>query len=282
MLQTRNIAIALILLMGISSCSVERRLARQFITSEADLNVLILPPPGLIKNYYPIHPDSIPDDERITFDLEDSRFLQYVEDSLLIRYFVQSLTEELQRFDVKVFTPEQIDTFFQLDTNAFVFSIAQLEVMEYLDEMQDYVIMDTVVFEAGLPITTLVQNNWFEYSEVNRTDRPLMVLFSMQHRSDYIEGRFRRNWLTGEVRYEYRPYRLTLDDVYDLAWFSAQQNAQYIFDWLMNQYIRDNHPRPRETLTYYQYDRFRHTIRRAYNEKFYVFPTTEAAEEEDP
>lgn len=277
----RHIAYSLIFLLLAASCATERSLAKRFVTDETSVNILILPPTGLIKSYYPINPDSLPQGTD-QYNLEDGQFLHLVEDSLIIRYFIETLSQELEEFDVRVFLNDEIDSFFKLDTNAFIFSIAQIQLMEYPDEKIDYTMIDTTVYEADMEIATLVFNTWFEYTELNHPERPMEVLFSMQHRSDYIDGRFRKNWLTGEVTYEFRPYRLTIDDVYDLTWVAGRQNAQYIFDFLLNQYVSDNISKNIDRLEYFQYDRERHVIRRAYNEKFYRYPPEEDTNNQAP
>lgn len=274
----KQILMVIIWLLLITSCTTGVNLAQQYVVEQDEINVLVLPPDALIKDYFPVHPDSIPIDS--FFALEEGLFLYQVEDSLVVRFFMETLISELNYFGIKVFTSENQDSFYQLDSNAHVFSVAQLQLMEFVDQKQEHTVIEGLVYEAEVDVTTLVQNTWFEYQNFLQPENDIQVLFSMQYRSDYIEGWFNVDWRTGEVSYEYVPYRLTLDDVYDLAATAAQQHAQYIFDFLMNQYIRENLSGPDDDLQYYQYDRERHMIQPAYDDRFYVITPDEQVDQE--
>jgi hypothetical protein len=267
-LKTTKGIFLLILALVIAACNSQRRLASEFITRQADIHVLLLPPPAVFKKYYPIHPDSLAPGQADPFNLEESRFIKNAEDSILIRLFMNSIRENLEAFDVKVYGPEDLETFFSLDSTAYVFSLAQLEVMEYLHEETRYAVLDTTVYEVSFAQVNLSYSQWFEFSELNHPERPMQVLFSSQFTSDVFDGRFRQNFLTGEMFYEFQPYRLRFEDLYQLSIFAGQKNAQFIFDFLLNKYVDDLSKKARKQLDYLQYDREQHSIRRAYNDRF--------------
>ncbi len=258
----------LFLALILASCSSQRKLATEFITREADLHVLLLPPPGVLKKYYPMHPDSLPPGQDDPFIIEDSKFIKDAQDSVLVKLFMASLRENLEAFDVKVYGPADVETFLSLDSSAYVFSVAQLEVLEYLDEQVKYAVLDTTVYEVAFAKVNLNHSQWFEFTELNHPERPMQVLYSMQVTSDVFDGRFRQNILTGEMFYEFEPFRLRFEDLYLLSNFAGQKNAQFIFDFLLNKYVDDRIKKPRKPLDYLQYDRERHSIRRAYNDRF--------------
>lgn len=258
----------LFLTLMLASCSNQRKLATGFITREAELHVLLLPPPAVLKKYYPIHPDSVAAGIIDPFNLEESKFIKDAQDSVLIMLFMNSLRENLETFDVKVYGPAEVETFLSLDSSAYVFSVAQLEIMEYLHEEIRYAVLDTTVYEVSFAQVNLNHSQWFEFTELNHPERPMQVLFSSQFSSDVFDGRFRQNFLTGEMFYEFQPYRLRFEDLHQLCVFAGQKNAQFIFDFLLNKYIDDHSKKPRQPIEYLQYDRERHSIRRAYNDRF--------------
>jgi len=243
-------------------------LATEFITRQAELHVLLLPPPAVLKKYYPIHPDSLAQGMIDPSNLNESQFIKDAEDSVLVKLFMASLRENLEAFDVKVYGPADFDTFLRLDSSAYVFSLAQLEIMEHLKEEIRYAVLDTTVYEVAFAQVNLTHSQWFEFTELNHPERPMQVLFSSQFTSDVFDGRFRQNFFTGEMFFEYQPYRLRFDDLYQLSVFAGQKNAQFIFDFLLNKYIDDRIRKPRNIVDYLQYDRERHNIRRAYNDRF--------------
>lgn len=257
-----------LLVVIIASCSNQRKLATEFITRQAELHVLLLPPPAVLKKYYPIHPDSLAQGMIDPSNLNESQFIKDAEDSVLVKLFMASLRENLEAFDVKVYGPADFDTFLRLDSSAYVFSLAQLEIMEHLKEEIRYAVLDTTVYEVAFAQVNLTHSQWFEFTELNHPERPMQVLFSSQFTSDVFDGRFRQNFFTGEMFFEYQPYRLRFDDLYQLSVFAGQKNAQFIFDFLLNKYIDDRIRKPRNIVDYLQYDRERHNIRRAYNDRF--------------
>ncbi len=262
------------------SCATERRLAQQFVQEETNINVLLLPPPDLIVKYYPTHPDEADPDTIDAYDLQDARFVDEVDDSLVVNNFMQSLKYHLELFQVNVFGPDNIDSFFRLDTTAFIFSLSQMELMEYLDEAIFTSTIDTIQYLQRFPQTTLMQSHWFEFSTLNQPEKPMEVLYSMQYTSDYFDGRFVYNPLSGEVTFRYTPYYLTSDDVFELAYFAGEQNAQYIFDYLMNYYVREEIAS--DTDRYFTYDRNRHVLRPAYNDRFIRISNRENRNEQGP
>ncbi len=259
------------------ACATERQLAKRFVQEETNINVLLLPPPGLNIKYYPVHPDEADPDTIDPFNLEEARFVDEVDDSLLVNNFMQSLKYHLELFQVNVFGPDNIDSFFRLDTTAFIFSLAQMELMEYLDEAVFTSAVDTIQYRQRFPQTTLMQSHWFEFSTLNKPEEPMEVLYSMQHTSDYFDGRFVYSPINGEVTFRYTPYYLNSDDVFELAFFAGEQNAQYIFDYLMNYYIKEKSGRDPDR--YLTYDKNRHAIRSAGNDRFIRITPDENAEE---
>ncbi|MFO7997905.1 MAG: hypothetical protein R6U86_02875 [Bacteroidales bacterium] len=258
------------------SCASERRLASRFVVRESNINLLLLPPSGLLKSFSPVHPSEIPEDEPFFFDPAESRFLEALNDSAFVDYYMRSLTYHLSQLQINVYGPEALDRFLGLDSTAFIFSMAQVELLEFNDYFTEFTAIDTMNYRVDLPRTNLELSTWFEFTEVNHSERPVEVLFSMQNTSDYFDGRFVYNMFSGEVSYRKTTYPLEVPDVYDLAYFAGQKNAGYIFDHLMNLYVHDKRKANVPSRIYYQYDSERHAIRRAYNDRFIRIPASPA------
>ncbi len=255
-----------------SSCMTERRLASQFVMKEDNINVLIIPPSGLIKKYYPVNPETVDPDSLVAGPLRESKFLENLNDTAFVNYFFRSLNYHLERFQINVYNHNKIDSFFQLDSNAFVFSVAQMELLEFNDKRQDYTLFDTNAYRVSLPRTNVEKSVWFEFSELNQHEQAMQVYYSMHRTSDFIEGAFYWDWRTEQMTYRHTSYLVEDADVYDLAYFAGQKNAQYIFDLLMNRYIAQNIKRQKRRPVYYQYDIEQHQIRRANNDRFIKIP----------
>ena len=264
----RRFILLSILTVFLPSCGSQRKLALEFFREQEEIHVLLLPPQEILKKYFPIHPDSIVGNDYDPFVLEHSKFIKEAEDSVLLALFKSSLKQSLEAFEVKVYGPADMQDFLNLDTSAYVFSLAQLELMEYLHEEIRYALLDTTLYEVAFNPVNLVHSQWFEFTELNHPERPMQVLYSAQYTGDVFDGKFRHNFLTGEMTYEFQPYRIGLGDVYQLSIFAGEKNAQFIFDFLLNKYVDDRIRKPRRMVDYLQYDRLENNIRRAYDDRF--------------
>ncbi len=250
--------VPLLMLAGLFACASSLQLANRFVVEENDIHVLVLHPGQLIKTFLPIHPDSVAADSLVVIDKSETRFVNTADDSKYIRHFMDALKEELERFDVNFYGIDDMDAFFRLDKPGFIFFIAQMELLEYRHEEFFSARDGNITYVRREPVTVLENNVWFEFLKLHDADFGMQVLFNVQATSDYVDGRFIRR-SSGEVLFDAERYPLTDDDIIDLAAFSGKQNAQNIFDHLMNLYIEKQLGRKPDN--FYQYDVDRHAIR---------------------
>lgn len=253
-----KLIIILLMLGGLIACASSLQLANRFVVEETDIHVLVLPPGQLMKTFLPVHPDSLATGNIPEEDEDLIRFVNEVVDSIYLNRFMESMAHYLDRFYIKLYGIEELDEFFKLDQPAYIFFIAQMELLEY---------RHTELFSARdgdrhylrrEPITVLENNTWFEFLKLHDADFGMKVLFSVQATSDHVEGRFIRR-RSGEVLFDAERYPLLREDMYDLAYFAGKQNAQNIFDYLMNMYVEKKMGRKPDR--YYQYDVDGHAIR---------------------
>lgn len=250
--------IPLVMLAGLFACASSLQLANRFVVEETDIHVLVLHPGQLIKTFLPNHPDSIAADSLVDIDETDIRFVNKVNDSIYISHFMDALSGELERFYVNVYGFNDMDTFFGLDKPGYIFFIAQMELLEYR-HVEFFSARDgEITYIRREPVTVLENNVWYEFLKLHDADFGMHVLFNVHATSDYVDGRFIRR-RSGDVVFDAERYPLTEGDVIDLAVFSGRQNAQNIFDHLMNLYIEKKLGRKPDMI--YQYDVDQHAIR---------------------
>ncbi len=253
-----NLLLFLLFVTGLGGCSTGFHLANRFVVSETDIHVLVLPPTELIKTFLPVHPDSIADGSIPEYDESDIRFINRTNDSLYIREFLKGLEQRLDLLHITTYGVEELDEFMKNEELAYIFVIAQMELLEYL-HTETYFARDGVNnYVHREPIRVLENNAWFEFMKLDDANFGMEVLFSVQATSDHLEGRFIRR-PSGEVVFDAERFFLTDADVKELAFFAGQQNGQHIFDYLMNLYVREG--LSRDPGRYYQYDMERHSIR---------------------
>ena len=249
--------ITLLMLGGLIACASSLQLANRFVVEETDIHVLVLPTSQLIKTFLPVHPDSINGTDMPEVDESQIRFVHEVVDSTYLGSFMEGLEHSLNRFYIKKYGIEDLDEFFKLDQPAYIFTIAQMELLEYRHTELFSARDGDVHYIRREPITVLENNTWFEFLKLHDADFGMKVLFSVQATSDYVEGRFIRR-RSGDVLFDADRYPLTQSDLYDLAYFAGQQNAQNIFDYLMNMYVEKKMGRKPDR--FYRYDVDRHAL----------------------
>ncbi|MFO8067647.1 MAG: hypothetical protein R6U11_08710 [Bacteroidales bacterium] len=143
--------------------------------------------------------------------------------------------------------------------------------MEYPDTYAQDIVYNNVYYKQEIEINTVVQNTWFEFSQLNHPERTMKVLFNMQHTADYIDGDYIYDYRRGGIVYEYTAYEISVEDIYNLSDFAGQQNAQYIYDFLMNVYVTDVTGIPFNVDRYLMIDRDHRIVRRAEpEERFHI------------
>ncbi|TVR38780.1 MAG: hypothetical protein EA394_10390 [Bacteroidia bacterium] len=263
------------LLALLAGCASSIRYANRFVIEETNLHILVLPPASLLKTYSPEHPDSLSPHELRETDMGEAKFLDQINDSLFIDRFIQSLKVHLELLYINYYGPEDAEAFFALEDPAYVFTLAQMELIEYRDE-EIFIGRSGFDRYIGKAEITVVENNqWFEFYKVHDPDFDMQVLFSANATGDYVEGRFVR-MSDGRVRFDPTRYPLSLEDLYDLAYNSGQLSAQKIFDHLMNLYVREH--MGRQVDGYYRYDMERHQILKTGDPPFIPIEKAEPAD----
>lgn len=276
----RPFLVILFVVMGLlASCTSSLYYASRFVVEETEIHVLVLPPGSLIKNFSPVHPNELDEDSLYTIDEEKIRFIRDVNDSLHIAAFMTALKHHLERLYVTVYDAQDMDEFFRLERPAYIFSIAQMELLEYLHE-EVFVARDAgTTFVRREPVTVLENSTWFEFMKLHDADFGMQVLYSAHVTSDYVEGRFVRQ-ADGRVYFDPERYPLTAEDLSDLASFSGKQNAQNMFNHLMNLYVQER--MGYEPQNYYHYDIDEHAIINREQPAFIVIKSTANEPEDEP
>lgn len=241
----------------IQACVTDYYLANRFVVQETDIPVLIIPPSELILTYTPVHPDSIQPDTSDGNGNYRPDFLPAVDDSVFVAHFMNSLRNRLDLLYVKHYGPDQLDEFFELEEPGYIFIIAQMELLEYNETEYFEGRRGTDRYIARENIRVLENNVWFEFLKLHDPDFDMQVLFNIHATSDYVDGRFLR-LNDGSVVFDPDRYPLTISDVYDLAWYSGEINADKIFDHIMNIHVRREYGR--DTPYYFRYDMDTHSI----------------------
>ncbi len=250
---------ALSLILTVISCSPERKLAKSFVEQDHDLSFLIMSPEYLykvnLKKYELDSTDTTQESVKDSVLLAKSLFLKYISDTTFLNRYTGSLQSQLEKYGLKVYPEARFDSLLQARSNAFIVNIAQFSIEEYVHPYtSDQVIGNEVMTIKDIDLNALNFNTWVELSRMN-SDTGRVVLFSSDQLFDGINGYFKQYLFNPEVSFEYSIDTITLDQIYQKAAALGRKDGAYLFDYMMNKYLKSNLPAnyPYEPL-YFHYD----------------------------
>jgi hypothetical protein len=260
-----------LLLLILSACSAEKKLAKEFVKQGAQNSILMLAPDFVYKvNLKKDILDSLNVlDERL-FDsvlFAHSTLVKEIEDKKFIENYMLGLEKELQVFGFNVYRENRTADFMDVDSNAFIINVAQIEIAEdyylYRDETRYY----DNYFYHDHTLNSAVVSSWLEISKINEESNDRQVYFAEDIFIDDVEGDFTLDLFNSEVKYFYTIDTLKTDELYDYAYLLGRTYGGYTFDLLLNQYLDEQLQRPSNDL-YWRYDPNTRTFFSATEDKF--------------
>ena len=232
-----------ILIVGLlmSSCSTELKLASVFTDAKTKRSALVFFPDFLFKtNQKTFLLDSLGITDETQFDsvlLAHSKYLQYVDDSLFLANYKLGFEKELSFFGFRVYEENQINDFMEIDTNAFVINVAQIELEETIYTHRDEDVIFENYYYHDQDLNAVYVNSWIEISKVNENSNKSNVYFATDLITDDMEGAFSYDIFTGNIQYAYNIDSLKVPELYNYAYQLGRSYAGYTFDFLLNTYL---------------------------------------------
>lgn len=258
----KSIQILLLFLIAVSfmSCSMERRLAARYIKETKPGAILLLAPELVYKSSYKVPQTS--DFNTLSQDVKDSityynsDLVQFTDDSIYISEFMESLIQGLRYFGYEVYYNQSADKFLNTgNETSLIVNVTQMQLEEYIEMIKDEISFDPDSTNvATIYLTAVNFNNWIELTRLNRVKSEPELLFSTQTITDDLNGNFRYYTLTGTFDYEYTIDSLTLNNLYSTAAALGFKHSQWIFDYIMNEYVKKNLPPNQKQEKFFTYD----------------------------
>ncbi len=263
------------LLLLLVSCTLENRMARDFIKEQKTFPIIVLKPNYLFKTN--LKDDSLknskflPETIKDSILLAESTFLKDVKDTVFLFFYFNNLTEELKAFGLKVYIDSSSIDLNNYDTLSYVFNISQLELEENYIPFADEEYIDTSRYVETFILNSVSLNSWFERTLIIKGQKKNKVLFAEHSANDEINGGFKLDYFSGRISYKYKRDDIKLEDVYNLAVYSGKKNASYIYDYILNQQIyRRLKLLNKSKEIYYHYNRFNNYLIPANEDRFKV------------
>ncbi|NLF41922.1 MAG: hypothetical protein GX587_04445 [Bacteroidales bacterium] len=254
---------------GLVSCSVQKNYAKKWIRNSDTIHILVLNTERVSKNCSDYRRLDSSNDMHQALITEDCFMIGEINDSDFCKSYYNQLISSLKQYPiVRVYGEGQIGDFFNKNNKSFIFNLAQVEIEEFLSLYEDDAQFDTLVYYQCFNLNNLGLYSWFEVTEPNQTERAMTIVYSDYIIKDKIDGGFRYNIFTTDVDYVHSKKRISVQDIEKVSVMSAQQNASYIFDYVMNQCIAQDLYGRKIKMKYLSYKLGKKKISKAYTQRF--------------
>jgi hypothetical protein len=258
-INARNTPVFLLAFLLFGSCSLERKLAKEFIESKDSISVLLLMPDYVfmsnVKAWEISGFENLSEWQQDSALFVNSIFLKEIDEKFLVSRFENSMQTGFQKYGVKAYTDDQLLDFMDLEHKSYKVMLAQMELLEDIYAFRaEEVFFDTAVFYEDFDLNMVTIDTWFEVTRMNDPTATNNVLYASHYVMDGLEGRFAANYFTGEVKFHYNHYPIEVEDVYILATLLGEKYAGYVYDYLLNEYIRRQFPEGQQPKTYFTFN----------------------------
>jgi hypothetical protein len=249
-MKLKNLFIAVIFAVTfLSSCTMERKLAMQFVDGEAKGYPVMLVPPDIL---YFFNEKAPPFGNYTNVDsalFYSSKYLQYTSDSAFLEKYFDSFISHAKKNGLSVYLPTDLQDFIETDRASYIVRFANMELIE-----------DTMTFQVEekinnrprikeIPYETISLRSWFEISMKDSAN--YYTYYDEQYLTDEIYGQFEQQMWTMDIKYDYTKYEIEKEDIYYFAQAIGKSHASYLFDLMLNSYIWSQLPEDRRSSFYY-------------------------------
>lgn len=227
----------------LSSCTMERKLAMQFVQSEAPDYPVMLVPPDILYTFNLKAPPSGKYKNVDSALFFSSKHIQYISDSLFLEKYFKSFVDQSKETGLDIYFPTDLESFLQLERPTYVVRYAQMELIEDTAIMRVEEKIDYRPKFKDIPYNFISLSTWFEISMKDSLQG--YTYFDEQYLADQIFGEFIQHLWSLDVEYQYELIEMEQQDIYEFASYMGKSHAQYLFDLMLNSYIWRNLPEDR-------------------------------------
>jgi hypothetical protein len=263
MLSRKLNLLAAIFIFLLTGCTLEQKLAREFVKMESPIRIFLLQPDYIFKNN--LKDFEIPGIDTLGPSIHDSLllsnslFLKDVSDSAVIYEFITGFSKAVESYGMEIIPENAVDTLMNAGGTPFIVNLAQFSLEEYIHPYSsEELVYDEIVVIDGIDLNAINFNLWVELGRMN-TEGSNRVLFASAYLLDNLNGTLRQHLVSGEMSFDYSIDTITLAGIYEFARSFGKTSAGYLYDYLMNVYISENLP---ENYPYEKYDYHYDPVRR--------------------
>lgn len=272
MLKYLNILI-LFLILILSGCSPEYKLARQYIRNHKSNALMLIPLYEIGKDNLTLNCDTNILYLYSPFQLDSmawaqSAYVKSISDSVFLTRFTSSMINELNRAGFDIYVSDSSDFFNKLPDPKWLVKVAHLQLNEK-HTVNNYNVCDEKVegvidFTASLRMNMLNLHSWFEASQTETGNKQVLYLEESIMDNRTLGYDFALN--KGYEGLQQNRDSLEMEDVYKLADESGIKHAELLLNHFLNEYISRNLPVGITKKKYFYYDRILHSLKPGLNQ----------------
>ncbi len=219
----RLIYIALLLVITLSGCQTELKLAKKYMAERNSIQAAVyFPEQAVVKAEYN------------TQYGRQTEVLNGFSQDLFLDVMYNAYAKEMGRYGVEVYVPADIDHV-PVDSTHWLVMLSRMEISGRITEYEDYLFSDTYEYSYKHPLNTVNVAAWFE---INDGDwKP--VQFCEHNLIDGFDSKTDYSFWTNKIDYSYTIDTLELKDVYNYSVYLGKLYAGYTYDYMMNSYVGD-------------------------------------------
>ena len=216
-----TIVMGLLTVMLLSSCQIEKKLAKQYMAERPHIDAAVyFPEKAEVKVEYNTALD------------KKTEVLNGFDQDLFLDVMYNAYAQAMDDYDVNVYVPEDIEKV-PVDSTHWLVLLSRTEISGRITEYEDYLFSDFDSYSYKHPLNTVNVASWFE---INDGDwRP--VQFCEHNLMDGFKSTMDFSIWTNTVDYKYTIDTLKLEDVYNYAVYLGKLYAGYTYDYMMNSYV---------------------------------------------
>ena len=213
--------IALFMVLALSSCQTELKLAKKFVVERSNAQVAV---------YFPEQAEV-----KVEYNTQygkQTEVLNGFSQDLFLDVMYNAYAEMLRTYGMEVYVPEDIENV-QVDSLHWLVMLSRMEISGRITEYEDYLFSDTEEYSYKHLLNTVNVASWFEIND--SVWKP--VLFCEHNLMDGFDSKTDYSFWENKLSYNYTIDTLQLKDVYNYAVYLGRLYAGYTYDFMMNSYV---------------------------------------------
>ena len=218
-MKIKNLIIGVLAVLTFASCGSEFRLAKRFVDQSHDMQLAV---------YFP-------EEAQVTLiqdqDGSYSKVLDSVSQDLFLDVMYAAYADELSRFNVNVYIPEDPDNV-QVDSLHWLAVLSKVEIQGLFTDYVDYLFDFVDEYSYTFSLNTVNVASWFDINE----GEWLPTQFDEYNLTDDFNSYVTYSSKDG-VQYHYNITPLETKDIYNYAVLLGKRYAAFTYNYMMNRYV---------------------------------------------